>query len=131
MSPFNLVYNRQPKLAVDAQLIQPAQVSNVPHFVETFLPSLEVLHKIIVEKTAENREVTQKHQFARSRPPDIKENDLVYKFDMAHALSGPGHKLKPRYQGPFRVLEMIGSNNVRLKNLATGKIDPTPVHIDT
>ena len=39
-------------------------------------------------------------------------------------LKGKSGKLKPRFVGPFQVLEMVGSNAARLQLPATMKIHP-------
>ena len=39
-------------------------------------------------------------------------------------LKGKSDKLKPRFVGPFQVLEMVGSNAARLQLPATMKIHP-------
>jgi hypothetical protein len=77
-SPFILTYNRNPRLAVDAQLLQAARESNMPHFVETFLRRFELLHQAVAENLAENKLTAQQNQFTRARQHNLKEGDLVY-----------------------------------------------------
>jgi hypothetical protein len=71
-SPFVLTFNRHPRLAVDAQLLQAARESQVPHFAESFLGRFELLHQALALNLEENRLAAQKNQFARARQHNLK-----------------------------------------------------------
>jgi hypothetical protein len=77
VSQFVLLFNIQPRLAVDAQVLQAAREYNVPDFTRAFLGDFETLHQSIAPNIVENKETARKHQFARARQHHLKEGDLV------------------------------------------------------
>jgi hypothetical protein len=128
-SPFVLTYNRNPRLAVDAQLLQAARESKVPHFAESFLGRFELLHQAVAQNLAENRLAAQQNQFARARQHNLKEGDLVYQTDFSQ-YDDASNKLKPAWKGPFKILQIIGDHNARLLNILTGKEERNLVNLD-
>jgi hypothetical protein len=105
---------------VDAQLLQAARQSKVPHFAESFLGRFELLHQAVAQNLAENRLAAQQNQFARARQHKLKTGDLVYKRDFSN-FDDASKKLKPAWKGPFKILQTVGDHNVRLLNIVTGK----------
>jgi hypothetical protein len=83
-SPFVLTHHRNPRLAVDAQLLQAARESNVPHFAESFLGRFELLHQAVAENISDSRLQAQQNQFKRAREHNLKEGYLVYKKDFSN-----------------------------------------------
>jgi hypothetical protein len=78
-------------LPIDLQLVEAARRSNVPHFVETFFDDFEILNQAIAKNVLDNREVAEKHQFARAREHGFKENDRVYK---SRIWASPGNEFQ-------------------------------------
>jgi hypothetical protein len=99
ISPFVILFNSQPRLAVDANVLQAARQSTVPGFAQAFLADFEALCQAVAQNIAENKDTVQKHQFARARQHNFKEGDLLYKFDFTH-LTDNSEKLKPKWKGP-------------------------------
>jgi hypothetical protein len=93
-SPFVLTFNRHPRLAVDAQLLQAARQSQVPYFAESFLGRLELLHQALALNFEENKLAAQKNQFARARQHNSKAEDLVLCWDFWRQ-DAVSQKLKP------------------------------------
>jgi hypothetical protein len=129
VSAYNLVYACQPRLPIDLQLVEAARRSNVPHFVETFFDDFSILNDAISRVVSDNRDVAEKHQFARAREHGFKENDCVYKQEFAHR-PGTSAKLLPKFSGPFKIQNLIGQNNARLQDIVTGKILKNLVSLD-
>jgi hypothetical protein len=73
--------------------------------------------------------VAEKHQFARAKEHGFRENDIVYKAEFAHR-PGTSSKLLPKFSGPFKIQSLIGQNNARLQDIATGKILRNLVSLD-
>jgi hypothetical protein len=121
LSPYNIVFNRQPRLPIDlAVLVNKTQTDDTPGFAETMLPSFEVLHKALAENIFENRLQAKHYHDLKAQAPNIKPGDTVFRLDIAHH-SGAGAKLRDRYVGPFKVLYLVGQNAVRLQNILTGE----------
>jgi hypothetical protein len=114
---------------LDAQLLQAARESNVPHFAETFLGRFELLHHAVAENLAENRLKAQQNQFARVRQHILKEGDLVYKKYFSN-FDDASKKLKPAWKGPFKILRIIGDHSARLLNILTRKEEKNLVNLD-
>jgi hypothetical protein len=129
VSAYNLLYACQPRLPIDLQLVEAARRSNVPHFVETFFDDFAILNQAIAKNVLDNREVAEKHQFARAREHGFKENDCVYKQEFAHR-PGTSAKLLPKFSGPYKIQNLIGQNNARLQDIVTGKILKNSVSLD-
>jgi hypothetical protein len=64
VSPYKLLYNRQPRLPIDLQLLEAARRSNIPHFAETFFDDFRLLSDAIAKNVSDNRQVAEQHQFA-------------------------------------------------------------------
>jgi hypothetical protein len=127
--PFVLTYNRHPRLAVDAQLLQAARQSQVPHFAESFLGRFELLHQAVAQNLEESRLAAQQNQFARARQHNLKTGDFVYKRDFSH-FDDVSKNLKPAWKGPFKILYTVGDQNARLQNIATGKTEKNLINFD-
>jgi hypothetical protein len=128
VSPFVIIYNREPRLPIDAQTLQAVRESTVPGFAQNFLTDFDILHRSLTQTQAENREIARQHQLARARPHNIKPGMLVYKFDPTH-LTNVSPKLSLKYSGPFRVKYLVGNNVARLEHVYTGKEFPNLVNI--
>jgi hypothetical protein len=129
VSPFVILYNREPRLPMDAQILQAVRESTVPGFAQNFLTDFHILHKALAQNQAENRDIARQHQFARARPHNLKAGMLVYKFDELH-LTKVSPKLTRKYTGPFRVKYLLGNNVARLEDVFTGRELPNLVNID-
>jgi hypothetical protein len=127
-SPFLIIYNREPRLPRDSQILRAVSESTVPGFAQNFLTDFDILHKALAQNQAENRDVARQHQFARARQHNIEPGTLVYKFDFTH-LTDVSSKLRPKYSGPFRVKYLLANNVARLENLHTGREEKNLVNI--
>jgi hypothetical protein len=105
---------------VDAQLLQAARQSQVPHFAESFLGRFELLHQAVAQNLEESRLAAQQNQFARARQHNLKAGDLVYKRDFSHFYD-VSKKLKPAFKGPFKILYTVGIITRTSRTLRQGK----------
>jgi hypothetical protein len=129
ISPFVILHNRKPRLAIDSQVLQAARESTVPGFALNFVTDFEMLHPALIQNVAENRDTAQQYQFARARPQDLKEGILVYKFDFTH-LTDTSLKLTAKRKGPYKLKYIVENNAAHLENIFTGKEERTPVNLD-
>ena len=123
------MYGHQPRLCIDTQLLTAAQNSGVTEFAASMLPSMEIVHKAMLENIAHNRERQKFYHDAHARQHSLQVGDLVYQFDVGNVLSGTACKTRPRYFGPLRILEIIGQCTARVQDIHTGKINPVLVNI--
>jgi hypothetical protein len=128
VSPFVIIYNREPRLPIDAQTLQAIRESTVPGFAQNFLTDFDILHRSLAQTQAENREIARQHQFALVRPHNLKPGMIVYKFDQTH-LTNVSPKLSLKYSGPYRVKYLVGNNVARLEHVYTGREFPNLVNI--
>jgi hypothetical protein len=128
VSPFVIIYNREPRLPIDAQTLKAVRESTVPGFAQNFLTDFDILHRSLAQTQAENREIARQHQFARARQHNLKPGMLVYKFDPTH-LTKVSPKLSLKCSGPFRVKYLVGNNVARLEHVYTGREFPNLVNI--
>jgi hypothetical protein len=124
-SPFNLVFNRHPRTVVDTQILLNTQKADLPAFVETFLPSFEIVNKVLAENVEQNRATTQYYQNLKAKPHNIVSGSIVYKQIMP-----VGSKMMPRWTGPYKVLYLVGDNAVRLQNIYTGAEESPLVNVN-
>jgi hypothetical protein len=68
VSPFVILYNREPRLPVESQVLQAVREFTVPGFAQNFLTDFDILRKTLAQNQAENRDIARQHQFARARP---------------------------------------------------------------
>jgi hypothetical protein len=71
ISPFDILFNRAPRLAIDSQVLQAARESTVPGFAQNFVIDFEMLHRALIQNVAENRNTAQQYHFARARPHNL------------------------------------------------------------
>jgi hypothetical protein len=114
---------------MDAQVLQAARESTVPGFAQDFFTDFEMLHQALIQNVAENWDTAQQYQFARARPHNLKEGNLVYKFDYTH-LTDISPKLTPKWKGPYRLKSFVGNNTARLENIFTDREERTLVNLD-
>jgi hypothetical protein len=48
MSPFVILFNREPRLTIDSQVLQAARESTVPGFAQNFVTDFEMLHRALL-----------------------------------------------------------------------------------
>ena len=60
-SPYAIIYGRQVRTVVDAQILNAVTNSSVTGFAESMLPSLELIHDIILKNIDDNREQKELH----------------------------------------------------------------------
>jgi hypothetical protein len=106
VSPFVILFNREPRLPINSQVLQVARESTVPGFAQNFITDCDILHKALMQTVAENRDTARQYQFARAGPHNLKAGMLVYKFDQTH-LTDVSPKLTPKYKGPYRVKYLV------------------------
>jgi hypothetical protein len=123
MSPFNIIFNRHPRLPVDLQLLLKTQAETIEGFADTFLPQFEVVFKALKENIFDNKMTTQKYQNLRAKPHGLKVGDLVYKLDSAHH-HGAGQKLRPRFTGPWKIHSFCGRSSISQYADRSGRIHP-------
>lgn len=129
ISPYHLVYNCQPRLPIDLQLLKAARRSNIPNFTATFFDEFQIWSDAIAQIVTENRQVAKQHQCARAREHGLKAGDSVYKAQYAH-VSGTSSKLIPKFSGTFRIKFIVRQNNAELQNVITSQDLKVLVNLD-
>ena len=129
MSPFNIIFNRHPRLPVDLNILLKTQAETMEGFAETYLPQFEIVWRALHENIFDNKVATEKYQNQRAKPHGLKPGDLVYKWDKGK-FHGAGQKLRPRFTGPYKILSFLGDNAVRLVNILTGVEEPILVNVN-
>jgi hypothetical protein len=80
ISPFVILYNWEPRLAIDSQILQAVCESTVPGFLHNFLTDFDILYKALAQNQTENRDIARQHQFAFARPHNLEPGNLVCKI---------------------------------------------------
>jgi hypothetical protein len=129
ISPFVILFNREPQLAIESQILQAVRESTVPGLAQNSITDFEMLHRALIQNVAENRDTAQHQQFVRAKSHNLKEGTLVYTFDFTH-LTDISPKLTPKWKCPFRLEYFVGNNTARFEITFTGREEPTLVNLD-
>jgi hypothetical protein len=113
-SPFEVVYGQNPISPLD---LTPLPVTH--HFsedAEERVKDIKRLHEQVQSKIMQQNERYQKSANKHSRHVEFKEGDLVW-VHLRKDRFPPGKfgKLKPRADGPFKVLKRIGENAYKIE----------------
>ncbi len=123
-SPFEVVYNIQPRLPIDVNVINENMETGTTGFQATFLPRFDVFRKIMTDNINDNKRRMQYYFDKKSKPHNLTENDLVYKFrdgNPSGIQANVSPKLLPRYDGPYKILQIL-ANAAQLQRVSDGKI---------
>jgi hypothetical protein len=126
-TPFEIVFGHAPK-----QSIQYDSTDKISEYIKKMQESTKMIEKEVkrnLEKAmAKNEKEFRKRNGERELVNNFKMNELVLLDNKAAAKKGSTKKLEPKFIGPFRVTEVTGPVNVKVKNL-TGTIEKV-VHIN-
>lgn len=110
--PYTLFFGREPKIQLDIDLKLPARIPLINE------SERQAILRQIVEKARFNvvkAQRQQKRQFdKKAKPKNIRINDLVMLY-VYKRLTGQSSKLKRVFRGPYRVLRLLGNNNVDIE----------------
>jgi hypothetical protein len=131
-TPFFLVYGRDPYTMFDRQFWESSLSSDAASVAERKADLLVAMKEVydgvranLLASAARMEEVYNK---TRTRPAHFEVGDLVMLHRSLRPEDGQTHKLLPRYGGPYRVEEVIGPLNYRIKGIANTSDEQT-VHV--
>jgi hypothetical protein len=130
LSAFQLMYNVQPKMPIDVQILNETRKVQDKVFVDTYLPKWEILHDICKTNIAENKERMTYYHNLKAKAPNFKVGDRVYKLIEATPSNykDMSKKLIPQYDGPYLITSLT-PNTARLQNITTGKEVKTMINL--
>lgn len=128
-TPHELVFGKLAR--TPASEVQPEDLRNESYndYLENLCDRLRYAQEAANKNLRNAKERSKQYYDKRARPYNFKQGQLVY------LLKEPTHKLGNQYSGPYRILEMLRNNNVKLAISArttrvvhTDKLKPSPHH---
>jgi hypothetical protein len=111
LTPFKALYGYDPELRVDLPSAEDSTIGEAPAAYDR-IQHLSELRECLQEQLLQSQERQAKYYNQRHQPKLFKRKDLV-KLSTKH-LRLKDKKLQPRWIGPFRVLERVGTQAYRL-----------------
>lgn len=123
-SPHSIVYGVEPRLPVDAAMGSKAPAA------DDFMEKMKKLQEHTQEALQHTAECMKK-QADRSRTSRSfnKEDYVMLSTDNLNLKNKPSKKLKPRWVGPFRILQKVGNSAYKLDLPSSMTIHPV-INID-
>ena len=118
-SPYNLLFGREPVSMGLSPLSYETTYSLDDDVFFDVRESLNLMFSISGTVEEKYNEKLRQRLDRTTRPSDIVPGDLVYTFDPT-AAENQISKFSKKYKGPYRVIECISDNLLRLQSLMTG-----------
>lgn len=124
MSPFSLVYNREPVLPVDMELLPPTTCKEAQEIVERINKTRKEVSKRVLQAQSK-----QKQRFDTGRSnTDYKVGELVKVFIPVRSV-GRSTKLTHRWFGNYKVIKKLSDNNYIVQIKRGNKIIEDIAHV--
>ena len=130
LSPFQILYGREPKLPIEQMLTPPRNLSNsVQEHIERILAKVRE-YQILAKENAARHSAKMKARYDQScNDVDYKPGDSVWLY-VPRTPQGLNKKFVHMWHGPYRIIQKPDELHAFLRNCDNNKLLPTAVHIN-
>jgi hypothetical protein len=135
-TPFFLTNGREATMPTDIEQAYPEEEINEENFQDTLMRRINDLIGMTIEarlcskeNIEKSQEYQQKHHNTRIRPVTYKKGDLVLEY-RSWRQNVHGDKFAPKWNGPYRISQPLGSGAYILSTMEGQIIKDRPVHGD-
>ena len=130
LSPFQIIYGREPKLPIERMLTPPQDLSSsVQEHVEKVMAKVRLYQTIANENAAKHHAKMKERYDKTTNDVDFKVGDKVWLY-VPHTPPGLSKKFIHKWHGPYRIIEEQNEVHYFLRNCDNNKLLPTPVHVN-
>ena len=132
VSPYQVVFGRQPLSPIDHLLIAPQNLSiNAKQYCESMKPQLEILKKSVGQHQLQASKNTKKMHDAHGnvKIPKFAVGNRVQLREQQPSKVKLGHKTSQKFKGPFLIVEANPDFlKYKLQNCTNNKVHPSLIH---
>lgn len=130
LSPFQIIYGREPKLPIEQMLTPPQNLSNdVQHHIDNILTKVR-LYQTIAKENSDRHHAKMKDRYDKTaNDVDFRVGDSVWLY-VPVTPAGLSRKFTHKWHGPYRIVERQNDVHYFLRNCDNNKLLPTPVHVN-
>ncbi len=113
-TPHYILFNQNKNLPYNILLKKEDPFYNFDDTVRLRTRDFQRIYKLVQSNTADSKLVMNEQQWKKAREKIIVVGDIVYM-----KVHEPKNTLAPRFEGPYRVIEIASGNKVKIKHLTT------------
>lgn len=130
LSPFQIIYGREPRLPIEQMLTVPRDLSkSVQEHIERVMTKVRQYQTIANENAAKHHAKMKERHDKTANNVDFNVGDLVWLY-VPVTPPGLSRKLIHKWHGPYRIIQRQNDVHFFLRNCDNNKLLPTPVNVN-
>ena len=130
LSPFQILYGRDPKLPVERMMVPPQDLSNsVQEHVERIMAKVRLYQQQAKENVAKHNQKMKERYDRDGNSDTFQVGDTVWLY-VPKCPPNLSRKLVHKWHGPYRIIEKPKEIHCFLRSCDSNKLLPVPVHVN-
>ncbi len=130
LSPFQIIYGREPKLPIEQMLIPPRDLSSsVQDHIDKIMTKVRIYQTVAKENSAKHHAKMKERYDKTANDIDFLVGDSVWLY-VPHTPPGLSRKFIHKWHGPYRIIQKQNDVHYFLRNCSNNKLLPIPVHVN-
>ena len=129
-SPFEILYGQRPHFPL-TNMLPVTNFQGVPQslhsYMSTFCDKLRIIREAILTNIEKSQKAMEQRENSRLCEIKLTTGDYVY---LSKELTGQGRKLKPNFDGPYIVHEIVSDHLIKLRDPSGKRTFHSAVHIN-
>ena len=130
LSPFQIIYGREPKLPIEQMLTPPTNLSNdIQEHIEKIMTKVR-LYQTIAKENSDKHHAKMKERYDKTaNDVDFQIGNKVW-LHVPATPAGLSRKFIHKWHGPYGIVDKQNDVHYFLRNCDNNKLLPTPVHVN-